>query len=131
MSKFLMIKMVVTCGPSFQTISQMTLSMDEKTIPLSRCQQEQEAASKKTSNEWGEDFHYRALFEQTGECVFIIGLDLRYITANQQALHLLGYEAEELVGMPVSKVMSLEEDLARGNNRKTDSDVAERILKRK
>lgn len=105
--------------------------MDEKTIPLSRYQQEQEAASKKTGNEWGEDFHYRALFEQTGECVFIIGLDLRYITANQQALHLLGYEAEELVGMPVSKVMSLEEDLARGNNRKTDSDVAERILKRK
>jgi PAS domain S-box-containing protein len=109
----------------------MTLSMDEKTIPLSRYQQEQEAASKKTGNEWGEDFHYRALFEQTGECVFIIGLDLRYITANQQALHLLGYEAEELVGMPVIKVMSLEEDLAHGNSLKTDSDVAERILKRK
>ena len=117
--------------PSFQITSQMTLSMDEKTIPLSRYQKEQEAASKKTGNEWGEDFHYRALFEQTGECVFIIGLDLRYITANQQALHLLGYEADELVGMPVSKVMSLEEDLARGNNRKTDLDVAERILKRK
>ncbi|HET9905585.1 MAG TPA: ATP-binding protein [Anaerolineales bacterium] len=105
--------------------------MDEKTIPLSRYQQEYEAASKKKENEWGEDFHYRALFEQTGECVFIIGLDLRYITANQQALRLLGYEPAELVGMPVSKVMSLGEDLAHGNERKTDSDVEERILKRK
>ena len=74
----------------------------------------QNSAQKKPRNEWGEDFHYRALFEQTGECVFIIGLDLRYITANQQALSLLGYEEHELIGMPVSEVMSLGEELGHG-----------------
>ena len=65
--------------------------MDERTIPLPRPDQKPESASKKLRNEWGEDFHYRALFDQTGEYVFIIGLDLRDITANQQALILLGY----------------------------------------
>ena len=70
---------------------------------------------KRPRNEWGEDFHYRALFEQTGECVFIIGLDLRYLTANQQALSLLGYEEHELIGMPVSEVMSLGEELGHGD----------------
>ncbi|MGZ9223925.1 MAG: ATP-binding protein [Anaerolineales bacterium] len=71
------------------------------------------------------------MFEQTGECVFIIGLDLRYITANQQALSLLGYEEHELVGMPVSEVMSLGEELGRGTVGSDGSNLSERILKRK
>src|SRR5687768_5406808 len=88
-----------------------TLFMDEKTIPLPRPAGKPGSALKRPPNEWGEDFHYRALFEQTGECVFIIGLDLRYITANHKALSLLGYEEHELIGMPVSEVMSLGEEL--------------------
>jgi two-component system, sensor histidine kinase and response regulator len=103
--------------------------MDEKTIPLPR--PGQDSALKRARNEWGENFHYRALFEQTGECVFIIGLDLRYITANQQALSLLGYEHHELVGIPVSEVMSLGEELSQGTVGSDGSRLSERILKRK
>ena len=105
--------------------------MDEKTIPLPRPGRKIDSAQKKQRNDWGEDFHYRALFEQTGECVFIVGLDLRYITANQQALSLLGYEEHELIGMPVSEVMSLGEELGHGTMGGDGLNLSERILKRK
>src|SRR5687768_9213720 len=108
-----------------------TLFMDEKGIPLPTPGQNSDSTLKRSRNEWGENFHYRALFEQTGECVFIIGLDLRYITANQQALSLLGYEEHELVGMPVSEVMSLGEKLGQGTVGSDGSSLSERILKRK
>jgi two-component system, sensor histidine kinase and response regulator len=108
-----------------------TLFMDEKTISLPGPGRKPDAGLGSSRYQWGEDFHYRALFEQTGECVFIIGLDLRYITANQQALSLLGYEESELVGMPVSEVMSLGEELGRGTVGSDGSNLSERILKRK
>jgi PAS domain S-box-containing protein len=79
----------------------------------------------------GEDLDYRALFEQTGECVFIIGLDLCYIAANPQGLNLLGYEKDELVGMPVSNIMSLDEGPGHGAFSGNKSNLYERILKRK
>jgi len=113
------------------TIGPKTLSMDEKTMPLPRPGRKPDSALRRSRNEWGENFHYRALFEQTGECVFIIGLDLRYITANQQALSLLGYEEYELVGMPVSEVMALGEELSHGAVGSDGSSLSERILKRK
>ncbi len=105
--------------------------MDERTIPLPRPERKPESASNKQRNDWGEDFHYRALFDQTGESVFIIGLDLRYITANQQALSLLGYEEYELAGLPVSEVMSLGDDLGHAAVGGEGSNISERILKRK
>jgi len=108
-----------------------TLFMGEKTIPLPGPGQNADSALRRSRNEWGENFHYRALFEQTGECVFIIGLDLRYITANQQALSLLGYEEHELVGMPVSEVMSLGQELGQGTMGSDGSSLSERIIKRK
>jgi PAS domain S-box-containing protein len=113
------------------TMALKTLFMSEKTIPLPRAGGQPGSTLKKPRNEWGEDFHYRALFEQTGECVFIIGLDLRYITANGQALSLLGYEEHELIGMPVSEVMSLGEELGRVIAGSDGSTLSERILKRK
>ncbi len=85
----------------------------------------------KPDPKWGKDLYYRSLFEQTGECVFIIGLDLCYITANQQALDLLGYQESELVGMPVSEVMSIEETLEGESMIDSGSNLSERILKRK
>src|SRR5215216_1462080 len=111
MFKSLIARRDVGCARSSPIIALTILFMDEKTIPLPRPGQDSDSTLKKSRYGWGEDFHYRALFEQTGECVFIIGLDLRYITANQQALSLLGYEEHELVGMPVSEVMSLGEEL--------------------
>jgi two-component system sensor histidine kinase/response regulator len=116
---------------SFLTLPLKTLFMDEKTIPLPRPGAKPGSALKRPRNEWGEDFHYRALFEQTGECVFIIGLDLRYITANHKALSLLGYEEHELIGMPVSEVMSLGEELGHVAIGNDGSTLSERILKRK
>jgi len=106
--------------------------MDEKTIPL----QEYAAGSKmhavKPGRQWGEDLHYRALFEQTSECVFIIGLDLCYLAANRQALSLLGYEEEELVGIQVRKIMSQDDALGHESLFIDDeANLYERILKRK
>jgi PAS domain S-box-containing protein len=106
--------------------------MDEKTIPLSNLPPHLLALVKKQKNPaWGEDVHYRALFDQTGESVFIIGMDLHYITANQQALDLLGYKKEELTGLPVSSVMLLGGESDNGSVPDNDFNMAERILKRK
>jgi two-component system phosphate regulon sensor histidine kinase PhoR len=80
---------------------------------------------------WGEDVHYRALFDQTGESVFIIDMDLHYITANQQALDLLGYKKEELVGLPVSAVMFQGGEADNGPASNDDFNIVERTLKRK
>lgn len=73
--------------------------MDEKKISASQVKQENK------KKDWEVDQFGRALFEQTGECVFIIGMDLRYLTANRQARLLLGYSEEELTGMNVSNVI--------------------------
>ena len=106
--------------------------MDDKTIPLSKLPAGSLPPSKKKHTEaWGENSHYRALFDQTGECVFIIGLDLHYLAANRRALNLLGYEEDELIGMPVSEVMSLGESIGDDILVGDKSSVYERILKRK
>ena len=82
--------------------------MDEKTIPLSRLPVDVKVQISGKSK-IGADLDYRALFEQTGECVFIIGLDFKFITANQQALRLLGYEEHQLLRLPVEEIMLLED----------------------
>src|SRR6266536_4323830 len=106
--------------------------MDENIIPLDKYLVESKIGARKSSKRWGEDLHYRALFEQTSECVFIIGLDFRYLAANQQALNLLGYEERELVGMPVKDVMSQDDALGHESLFIDDeSNLYERVLKRK
>ena len=47
--------------------------MDEKTIPLSKLPVDVKVQTS-GKNKLGAELDYRALFEQTGECVFIIGL---------------------------------------------------------
>ena len=75
--------------------------MEDKTIPIKDvCYQQLESAFE-VHPKWDDTLSYRALFEQTGECIFIISLDFHYITANQQALDLLGYKEHELIGKPV------------------------------
>lgn len=83
--------------------------MEAKTIPLSEYfakEKKEKSALPTLDKGWDDELSYRALFEQTGEAIFIIGLDFRYITANQQALNLLGYKENELVGKPVNEVVS-------------------------
>jgi PAS domain S-box-containing protein len=103
--------------------------MDEKNIPLGKFSSGQ--AAPKPHKIWDEKLDYRALFDQTGECVFIIGLDLHYLAANQQALDLLGYDESELVGLSVGDVMSQDEGLGQENILNETADLNERILKRK
>ena len=106
--------------------------MDEKTVPLAKHMMERRQAGKAVPVPWGKkDLDYSALFDQTGECVFIIGLDLRYLAANQQALSLLGYTEEELIGMLVSDVMSLDEELTHVSILGGGANLYERILRRK
>jgi PAS domain S-box-containing protein len=106
--------------------------MDEKTIPLEKYDLEKRMRKVKAGKSWGEDLHYRALFEQTSESVFIIGLDFRYLAVNRQALSLLGYEEHELIGMPVSDVISQNDFLGHESLFIDDeSNLYERILKRK
>jgi PAS domain S-box-containing protein len=104
--------------------------MDEKTIPLPRLKLKNAGWRDFPDKDWDETLYGRGLFEQTGECVFIIGLDFTYIAVNQQALNLLGYEEYELVGRHVGDVMSLED--SPGHEAANDRiRLHERILKRK
>ena len=77
--------------------------MDEKTIPFSKLPVDVKAQLSKKKGV-GLNLDYHALFEQMGECVFIIGLDLKCIAANPQALRLLGYEEIQLMGLPVAQL---------------------------
>ncbi|HUG33916.1 MAG TPA: ATP-binding protein [Anaerolineales bacterium] len=105
--------------------------MDEKTIPLKRYMEGRSRLPDKPTHQWGDNVHYRALFEQMRESVFIIGMDFRYLAANQQALDLLGYTEAELIGISVGDVMSLDESLARDSAGDDHPKLFERALKRK
>ncbi len=49
---------------------------------------------------------YRALFDRTNDAVFIISLDMKHLDANQRAADMLGYSIDELIGMPVDRVVA-------------------------
>ena len=104
--------------------------MDEKTVPLSRLPVDVKVHLA-GRNKLGADLDYRALFEQTGECVFIIGLDFRIITANRQALKLLGYEEHQLMGLPVEEIMLLEDSQGREAFLEKRLNLSEHTLRKK
>ncbi len=105
--------------------------MDEKTIPIATFQAGQSQPEGSRVRAWGDDFHYRALFEQSDDCIFIISLNLSYMAANPQALELLGYTESELVGKPVSEIMALDESLGHATVLDDSSNLIERVLRRK
>ncbi len=105
--------------------------MDEKTIPLSKLPVDIKVHLNKGKSSWGEKLDYRALFEQTGECVVIIGLDFQVITANTKALQLLGYDEGELIGMPVENIIALDESINREAFLEQRSNSIEQTLRRK
>src|SRR5690349_579200 len=104
--------------------------MDEKTIPLSKLPMDIKVHLNK-GQLWGEGLDYRALFEQTGECVFIIGLDFKIITANTKALDLLRYNEGELIDTPVESILLLDEATDRESILEQKSSSSEQTLKRK
>ena len=105
--------------------------MDEKTVPIKPLPPEIKAKLHTPNKKWDAARFSRTLFDQTGECVFIIDLDLRYLAANRQALRLLGYDENEIIGIPVSNVISMgdlpNQQVVPGD----DANIYERILKRK
>ena len=105
--------------------------MDEKTIPLKAISLQNQAASENKKGQREIDQFGPTLFEQTSECVFIIDTDLRYLAANRQALHLLGYEENELIGMHVSDVISMGELVESQVISEGAANIYERILKKK
>jgi PAS domain S-box-containing protein len=109
--------------------------MDERTIPASEYWAQKTRAPQPPQNAdpkaWGDDFHYRALYEQSDDCIFIISLDLRYMATNPQALELLGYTENELIGKPVSDIMTMDACLGNAALLDDNSNLFERILRRK
>lgn len=108
--------------------------MDDKTIPLSKYFSEKKKPTVELpslNQDWDENLSYRALFEQTGECIFIISLDFHFITANKQALNLLGYEEKELANKPLNEVVSQDALLDHEVSDNQQSQIQERILIRK
>ena len=116
---------------NYRTSDQMIQYMDDKTAPIKSPTFENRAIPGKKKGRQLIDQFGPALFEQTGECVFIIGMDLRYLAANRPALDLLGYDENEIIGMHVGDVISmgqlLEEQIDPGDH----ANIYERILKRK
>lgn len=102
--------------------------MEDNTIPIRLVPNRHDRPVLGPPSNWDESISYRALFEQTGECIFIISLDFRYITANQQALNLLGYKEEELVNKPVNEVLSQEPTLSSVTFGNQNAHLQERIL---
>ncbi len=105
--------------------------MDEKTIPFSKLPVDVRVQLSGGKKGHGLNLDYRALFEQTGECVFIIGLDLRLITANPQGLRLLGYEESQLLGLPVEDIMLMDDSNENGTLLERHLSVSESTLRRK
>ena len=105
--------------------------MDEKTIPVKPLSAEIMAKLNRPKKKWEPIRFGRSLFDQTGECVFIIDLDLHYLAANRQALQLLGYAENEIIGMPVSNVISMGELPDHQTSPADEASIYERILKRK
>lgn len=60
--------------------------MDEKLLPVNFS-----AAFETQHPAWSGELDYRALFEQTGDCVFIISPDFKILFLNPQAKRLLGF----------------------------------------
>lgn len=105
--------------------------MEDKTIPIKNLPAEIRVKLEKNNQTWEVDRFGRTLFEQTGECVFIIGMDLHYLAANRQALRLLGYDEREITGMYVGDVIFMGELLDQQISTNEQANIYERILKRK
>ena len=81
--------------------------MDEKLIPVDVNLQLNSGGT------WNADLDYRALFEQTGDCVFIISMDFRILTVNPQASRLLAYSDGDLDGRNLDDVLAMGESARR------------------
>lgn len=78
--------------------------MDEKVLPFSNLP----VGVDLQGSSWNGNLDYRALFEQTGDCVFIISLDFKVLALNPQASRMLGYSDGELPGSSAEIFLNLD-----------------------
>lgn len=52
---------------------------------------------------------YRHLFEETNDAIFLIDLNEKHFDANKKAVEMFGYEYDELIKLPVSKLVKPDE----------------------
>jgi PAS domain S-box-containing protein len=57
---------------------------------------------------WNNGLDYRALFDQAGDCIFVISPDLTVLAVNPQAGRLLGYDEGELAGQSAAALLGLD-----------------------
>ncbi|MFN8411594.1 MAG: ATP-binding protein [Anaerolineales bacterium] len=57
------------------------------------------------------DLNYQDLFEQMGECVLVVSPEFRIISANPQAVSLCGYAENQMEGMLLADVLSLNDEV--------------------
>jgi PAS domain S-box-containing protein len=102
--------------------------MKQDTIPIPKRLPRRKSKPQSAAPGWDQDFHQRALFEQTEDCVFIISFDLRYIAVNPQGTLLLGYTEQELIGKSVSEIMFQDAPTADENILGDTSRLFERLM---
>ncbi|MEN9563755.1 MAG: hypothetical protein RIR73_1999 [Chloroflexota bacterium] len=68
--------------------------MDEKLLPVNVS-----APFEAQGSAWNGALDYRALFEQTGDCIFIISPDFRTLSLNPQAVRFLGYSSRDQLAL--------------------------------
>jgi len=107
--------------------------MNQNTLPIPKRPRRSRALFKDslthTEPASDQNFHYRALFEQMEDCVFIISFDLCYLAVNPQAIHLLGYSEQELIGKPVSEIMYQDAPSETENVLGNTSNLFERLMR--
>lgn len=84
--------------------------MDEKVLPFKNMP----TGSDLQVSPWDGDLDYRALFEQTGDCVFIVSPELKIIAINPQASRLLGYSGAELPSDSAEALLGFDDPSRRG-----------------
>ena len=104
--------------------------MTDKTIPPDKLPVEVDVQVS-GKNDSAADVDFRAVFEQAGECVFIMSLDFKLITANQNALQLLGYEKYQLSTLPVEEIVQFDEPFGRGDLLDRNLNFIQSTLKKK
>ncbi|MBK9778805.1 MAG: PAS domain S-box protein [Anaerolineales bacterium] len=102
--------------------------MDEKILSARRSSADMD---KQGGRLWNGELDYRALFEQTGDCVFIVNLDLNLVTLNPQAARLLGYSNGEYSAALAGDLFNLSDPSRRRIILENRLSVFEHVLRRK
>jgi PAS domain S-box-containing protein len=69
----------------------------------------EELAEERTEALWESQHRYQALFEGANDAIFILSLDGIHLSVNRRAAEMLGYDPDEMIGMPITQTVVPEE----------------------